>query len=154
MKTTEMETIYDLGQKMIESLTKEKVTAGDVITIDKASGVSGLRQGRAKHLQMAPAYSSEQLLHNPPQAASRSWAARSRGHATTTPWVSLAWADGLRALAAGGTTVGTPRARPWLPSRGTAVAVTWAPNNVQGYWEREAARVLGARAAASRAIHA
>lgn len=38
MKTTEMETIYDLGQKMIESLLKEKVTAGDVITIDKASG--------------------------------------------------------------------------------------------------------------------
>lgn len=38
LKTTEMETIYDLGQKMIESLLKEKVTAGDVITIDKASG--------------------------------------------------------------------------------------------------------------------
>ena len=33
-----METVYDLGQKMIESLDKEKVTAGDVITIDKASG--------------------------------------------------------------------------------------------------------------------
>ena len=38
LKTTEMETVYDLGQKMIESLDKEKVTAGDVITIDKASG--------------------------------------------------------------------------------------------------------------------
>jgi DNA helicase TIP49 (TBP-interacting protein) len=38
MKTTEMETIFDLGQKMIEHLQKEKVTAGDVITIDKASG--------------------------------------------------------------------------------------------------------------------
>jgi len=38
LKTTEMETIYDLGQKMIEGLTKEKVSAGDVITIDKASG--------------------------------------------------------------------------------------------------------------------
>lgn len=36
--TTEMETVYDLGSKMIESLQKEKVTAGDVITIDKASG--------------------------------------------------------------------------------------------------------------------
>ena len=45
-----METIYDLGQKMIDSLTKEKVvsgyakvimttyTASDVISIDKASG--------------------------------------------------------------------------------------------------------------------
>jgi len=38
MKTTDMETIYDLGQKMIDSLTKEKVTAGDVIMIDKATG--------------------------------------------------------------------------------------------------------------------
>jgi RuvB-like protein 2 len=36
--TTEMETVYDLGAKMIESLQKEKITAGDVITIDKASG--------------------------------------------------------------------------------------------------------------------
>eukprot|EP00884_Botryococcus_braunii_P018614 jgi/Botrbrau1/5436/Bobra.182_1s0038.1 len=38
MKTTEMETIYDLGSKMIEALSKEKVQAGDVIAIDKASG--------------------------------------------------------------------------------------------------------------------
>lgn len=36
--TTEMETVYDLGTKMIDMLTKEKVTAGDVITIDKGSG--------------------------------------------------------------------------------------------------------------------
>ncbi len=36
--TTEMETVYDLGTKMIEALQKESVTAGDVITIDKASG--------------------------------------------------------------------------------------------------------------------
>lgn len=38
LKSTEMETVYDLGQKMIEALTKEKITAGDVITIDKANG--------------------------------------------------------------------------------------------------------------------
>jgi len=38
LKTTEMETIYDLGTKMIESVIKEKVQAGDVITIDKATG--------------------------------------------------------------------------------------------------------------------
>merc|ERR1740138_1640068 len=38
LKTTEMETVYDLGQKMIESLTKEKAQVGDVITIDKATG--------------------------------------------------------------------------------------------------------------------
>lgn len=33
-----METIYDLGNKMIESLNREKVVAGDVIHIDKSSG--------------------------------------------------------------------------------------------------------------------
>ena len=38
LKTTEMETVYDLGAKMIESLMKDKVTAGDVVTIDKATG--------------------------------------------------------------------------------------------------------------------
>ena len=31
LKTTEMETIYDLGAKMIEAITKEKIGAGDVI---------------------------------------------------------------------------------------------------------------------------
>lgn len=38
IKTTDMETIYELGNKMIEGLTKEKVLAGDVVSIDKASG--------------------------------------------------------------------------------------------------------------------
>jgi len=38
LKTTDMETIYDMGQKMIEQVTKEKIQAGDVITIDKSSG--------------------------------------------------------------------------------------------------------------------
>jgi RuvB-like protein 2 len=38
IKTTDMETIYDLGMKMIDSLSKEKVLAGDVVSIDKASG--------------------------------------------------------------------------------------------------------------------
>jgi len=38
LKTTEMETIYQLGTKMIESLTKEKAQAGDIVTIDKATG--------------------------------------------------------------------------------------------------------------------
>jgi len=36
--TTDMETVYDLGQKMIAQLTAEKVSAGDVISIDKGSG--------------------------------------------------------------------------------------------------------------------
>lgn len=38
IKTTDMETIYDLGNKMIDALSKEKVLAGDVIAIDKTSG--------------------------------------------------------------------------------------------------------------------
>jgi len=38
LKTTDMETIYDLGQKMIDALSKEKVQSGDVIQIDKATG--------------------------------------------------------------------------------------------------------------------
>ncbi|EQC37428.1 RuvB-like 2 [Saprolegnia diclina VS20] len=38
LRTTEMETVYDLGTKMIDQLTKEKIEAGDVITINKESG--------------------------------------------------------------------------------------------------------------------
>ena len=33
-----METVYELGNKMIDALQKEKVAAGDVITIEKSSG--------------------------------------------------------------------------------------------------------------------
>jgi RuvB-like protein 2 len=38
LKTTEMEAVYDLGAKMIEALSKEKISSGDVIAIDKQSG--------------------------------------------------------------------------------------------------------------------
>lgn len=38
IKTTDMETVYDMGTKMIDSMTKEKVIAGDVVSIDKSSG--------------------------------------------------------------------------------------------------------------------
>ena len=38
MKTQDMETMYDLGTKMIDALGKEKVMAGDIISIDKSSG--------------------------------------------------------------------------------------------------------------------
>lgn len=38
LKTQDMETMYDLGTKMIEGLSKEKVMAGDIISIDKSSG--------------------------------------------------------------------------------------------------------------------
>lgn len=43
--------MYDLGSKMIDQLQKEKVLAGDVVSIDKASGrISKLGRsfGRAK----------------------------------------------------------------------------------------------------------
>lgn len=33
-----METVYDMGTKMIDSMSKERVMAGDIISIDKASG--------------------------------------------------------------------------------------------------------------------
>jgi len=46
LKTTEMETMYELGQKMIESIQKENMQAGDIITIDKSSGKISLL-GRA-----------------------------------------------------------------------------------------------------------
>lgn len=38
IKTQDMETIYDMGTKMIDSMSKERVIAGDVISIDKTSG--------------------------------------------------------------------------------------------------------------------
>lgn len=38
LKTTDMESLYDLGSKMIEGLMNEKVTVGDVISVDKSSG--------------------------------------------------------------------------------------------------------------------
>lgn len=39
MKTMDMETVYDLGEKMIDSLVKENVKPGDVISIDKSNGL-------------------------------------------------------------------------------------------------------------------
>lgn len=38
LRTTEMEAVYDLGQRMIDSLGRERVAPGDVIKIDKATG--------------------------------------------------------------------------------------------------------------------
>lgn len=38
IKTTDMETVYELGQRIIEALNKERVQPGDVISIDKANG--------------------------------------------------------------------------------------------------------------------
>jgi RuvB-like protein 2 len=38
MKTTDMETVYELGHKMIDALVKEKIKSKDIITIDKGTG--------------------------------------------------------------------------------------------------------------------
>ncbi len=38
IKTTDMETVYDMGAKMIDAMTRERVVAGDVVSIDAASG--------------------------------------------------------------------------------------------------------------------
>ncbi|GAO14249.1 hypothetical protein UVI_02001200 [Ustilaginoidea virens] len=38
IKTTDMEAVYDMGGKMIDAMTRERVMAGDIISIDKSSG--------------------------------------------------------------------------------------------------------------------
>ncbi|UKJ88867.1 DNA helicase [Theileria orientalis] len=38
MKTTDMETLYDIGGNLIDALKRENVTVGDIIQIDKTSG--------------------------------------------------------------------------------------------------------------------
>ncbi|CAG8983617.1 hypothetical protein HYALB_00004639 [Hymenoscyphus albidus] len=49
IKTTDMESVYDMGSKMIDSMTKERVMAGDIISIDKSSGkISKLGRSYAK----------------------------------------------------------------------------------------------------------
>lgn len=46
LKTTAMEAVFDMGQKMIDNIIKEKISAGDIIKIDKSSG-SITRLGRS-----------------------------------------------------------------------------------------------------------
>ncbi|KAL6063743.1 RuvB-like protein 2 [Balamuthia mandrillaris] len=66
MKTTDMETVYELGQKMIDSLVKEKVTAGDVITIDKATGkVSRLGRSFSRAMDYAVRGPNVKLVQTP-----------------------------------------------------------------------------------------
>lgn len=38
LKTMAMEAVFDLGQKMIDNVLREKVSAGDVISLDKSTG--------------------------------------------------------------------------------------------------------------------
>ena len=67
MKTTEMETVYDLGTKIIEALQKAKVTAGDVITIDKASGkITKLGRSFARSRDYDAAGPSTKFVQCPP----------------------------------------------------------------------------------------
>ena len=37
LRTTEMETVYDMGKKMIESFDQQKIVAGDIITTSETS---------------------------------------------------------------------------------------------------------------------
>uniref|UniRef100_A0AC34RRR2 RuvB-like helicase n=1 Tax=Panagrolaimus sp. JU765 TaxID=591449 RepID=A0AC34RRR2_9BILA len=39
LKTTDMEAIFDVGSKMVESIIKERITTGDVIRIDRSNGI-------------------------------------------------------------------------------------------------------------------
>ena len=49
IKTTDMESVYDMGAKMIDAMTKERVMAGDIVSIDKSSGkISKLGRSYAK----------------------------------------------------------------------------------------------------------
>lgn len=67
MKTTEMETVYDLGTKMIDALQKAKVTAGDVIAIDKSSGkVTRLGRSFARSRDYDAAGPSVKFVQCPP----------------------------------------------------------------------------------------
>mmetsp|Transcript_45302 Transcript_45302/g.114053 ORF Transcript_45302/g.114053 Transcript_45302/m.114053 type:complete len:458 (-) Transcript_45302:30-1403(-) len=38
LKTAHLEAVYELGEKMIDALSREKVSAGDIISIDKPTG--------------------------------------------------------------------------------------------------------------------
>ena len=55
MKTTDMEAFFDLGTKMVDALSKERVVSGDVICIDKAAGKVtklGRSQTRSKDFEV------------------------------------------------------------------------------------------------------
>lgn len=66
LKTTDMETVYDLGTKMIDSLSKEKVSSGDVVTIDKATGkISKLGRSFARSRDYDASGSSMRFVNCP-----------------------------------------------------------------------------------------
>ena len=66
LKTTEMETLYDLGTKMIEQLSKENIDIGDVINIDKSSGkISKLGRSFARAQDFDTMASSTKFVQTP-----------------------------------------------------------------------------------------
>lgn len=90
LKTTEMETIYDLGNKMIDSLSKEKVQAGWVNVLFTDLYVLGsVRPTVQLHTTDAVClcFLSEMLLPlTKPLERSASWAAPSPEPETMMPW--------------------------------------------------------------------
>ena len=72
---------------MIESLLKEKVTAGDVITIDKASGERTSGIGSLALWRGWKAWWLMDAFLLCVQDGSAGWAGPSRGQETTMPWV-------------------------------------------------------------------
>eukprot|EP00792_Barthelona_sp_PAP020_P007033 TRINITY_DN3097_c0_g2_i2.p1 TRINITY_DN3097_c0_g2~~TRINITY_DN3097_c0_g2_i2.p1 ORF type:complete len:435 (+),score=132.01 TRINITY_DN3097_c0_g2_i2:217-1521(+) len=66
LKTTEHESIFNLGHKMIEILAKEKITAGDVISIDSANGkVTKLGRSFARNQEYDAFASSTKFVQTP-----------------------------------------------------------------------------------------
>mmetsp|Transcript_20048 Transcript_20048/g.30152 ORF Transcript_20048/g.30152 Transcript_20048/m.30152 type:complete len:503 (-) Transcript_20048:2563-4071(-) len=64
--TTEMETIYDLGQKMIAQLSSLQVSAGDVLQIDKGSGkISKLGRSFSRSRDYDAMGSSTKMVQTP-----------------------------------------------------------------------------------------
>mmetsp|Transcript_28591 Transcript_28591/g.32702 ORF Transcript_28591/g.32702 Transcript_28591/m.32702 type:complete len:474 (-) Transcript_28591:124-1545(-) len=66
MCTTEMETIYDLGQKMIAQLSSLQISAGDVIQIEKGSGkITKLGRSFSRSRDYDAMGSSTKLMQTP-----------------------------------------------------------------------------------------
>lgn len=64
--TTDMETVYDLGQKMIDRLTQERISAGDVVRIDKSSGkISKLGRSVSRSRDYDALGSNTKFVHCP-----------------------------------------------------------------------------------------
>lgn len=86
IKTTDMETIYDMGSKMIDSMTKERVQAGDIISIDKASGkISKLGRSYSRSREYDAMGADTKFVQCPEGELQR------RREVVHTVYVSIAW---------------------------------------------------------------